>query len=64
MEIKTIIASEGMILTNGSAYGRRIALGSLDSAENWHEVPISEEETAEDTDYITALESLGVDFNA
>lgn len=44
MEIKTIIASEGMILTNGSAYGRRIALGSLDSAENWHEITIEEYE--------------------
>ena len=44
METKIITASEGMILTNGSAYGRRIALGSLDSAENWHEITIEEYE--------------------
>ncbi len=44
MEIKTITAPEGMILTNGSAYGYRIALGSLDSAENWYEIPIEEYE--------------------
>ena len=44
METKIITASEGMILTNGSAYGRRIALGSLDSAENWHEITVEEYE--------------------
>ena len=42
MELKTISASEGMILTNGEAYGKSITLGSNDSQENWHE--ITEEE--------------------
>lgn len=35
-------ASEGMILTNGKIYARRIELGDWDSAENYREVPISE----------------------
>lgn len=47
MEIKevkqTIIeASEGHILTNGHSYGKVVALGSTDSADNWYE--ITEEE--------------------
>ena len=47
MEIKevkqTIIeASEGHILTNGNSYGKVVALGSTDSADNWHEITIEE----------------------
>lgn len=44
MEISTIRleADEGMILTNGQAYGREIYLGCNDVPENWHE--ITEEE--------------------
>lgn len=37
-------ASEGKILTNGSAYGKTVYLGCTDKEENWHE--ISEEEYA------------------
>ena len=37
-----LIASEGMILTNGEAFGKEVYLGTGDSAENWHE--ITEEE--------------------
>lgn len=35
-------ADEGKVLTNGEVYGRIIALGSGDSADNYHE--ITEEE--------------------
>lgn len=44
MSRKIITASEGMILTNGTLYGRRIALGDWDSAENYHEITIEEYE--------------------
>ena len=37
-----MVATEGMIYTNGETYGREIFLGSGDSADNWWE--ITEEE--------------------
>lgn len=42
MELNKIIAKEGMILTNGEAYGKSISLGVNDSIDNWWE--ITEEE--------------------
>ena len=42
IELKKLIASEGMILTNGTAYGREAYLGCNDSTFNWWE--ITEEE--------------------
>ncbi len=38
MELKVLTASEGMVLTNGEAYGKAITLGKNDSAENWREI--------------------------
>ena len=40
--ITIIKADEGMILTNGNAYGATVALGALDSPENWHEITLEE----------------------
>ena len=39
-----LVASDGMTLTNGEAYGKEIYLGINDSADNWHE--ITDEEAA------------------
>ena len=44
IELKKLIASEGTILTNGSAYGTEIYLGKNDSADNWHEILLDEYE--------------------
>ena len=33
-----IVATDGMILTNGETYGRIVYLGSGDKVENWHEI--------------------------
>lgn len=49
MEIKeikqTLIeASEGKILTNGTSYGKVVALGVGDKAENWYEIDLEEYE--------------------
>ena len=44
IELKKLIASEGTILTDGSAYGTEIYLGKNDSAENWHEISLEEYE--------------------
>ena len=44
MELRVITASEGMVLTNGEAYGKSICLGKNDSPENWREITIKEYE--------------------
>jgi hypothetical protein len=42
IEIRKLLASDGMVLTNGEAYGKEIYLGKFDKEENWSE--ITEEE--------------------
>ncbi len=42
MELKTITAGEGVILTNGEAFGKSITLGKNDSVENWYEITENE----------------------
>lgn len=44
MARQTLTSSEGMILTNGEAYGVRVDSAEWDSAENWQEIPLSEYE--------------------
>ena len=44
MERIKLIAKEGMILTNGEAYGTTVYLGVNDNRENWHEITLSEYE--------------------
>lgn len=42
IELVKLVAAEGMILTNGEAFGKEVYLGKNDKPENWHE--ITEEE--------------------
>lgn len=44
MDRVVLIASEGMILTNGTTYAKEIALGDWDKAENYREIPTAEYE--------------------
>jgi hypothetical protein len=44
MELKVLTASEGMVLTNGEAYGKSITLGKNDKPENWREITKEEYE--------------------
>ena len=44
IENKKLIASDGMTLTNGEAFGKEIFLGINDSADNWHEISDKEAE--------------------
>jgi hypothetical protein len=44
IELKKMMASDGMVLTNGEAYGKEVYLGKNDSAENWHEITDAEYE--------------------
>lgn len=73
---KTIVADNGMKLTNGETFGSIVYLGNGDSIDNWHEITEEEAERlqseatesptdneATETDYISALEDLGVNFN-
>ena len=38
IELIKLVASEGMTLTNGEAYGKEVYLGKNDKAENWYEI--------------------------
>lgn len=69
-----LIAREGYVYTNGETFSNVIRLGINDSADNWHEITEEEAERlqntetppdteATETDYINALEELGVNFN-
>jgi hypothetical protein len=45
IELQQLIADEGMVLTNGTAYssvGGSVYLGVNDKAENWHEITEAE----------------------
>ena len=43
-ETNVLIAGEGMIYANGSAYGYRVELGTGDSTDNWYQIPIEDYE--------------------
>lgn len=42
INITVLEASEGMILTNGETYSKKVFLGKLDDASNWNEIPENE----------------------
>ncbi len=45
VELTKLIPSEGMVLTNGEAYGKTaVYLGANDSPDNWHEITMEEYE--------------------
>ena len=44
IELIKLTASEGMVLTNGGAYGKEIYLGCNDSPDNWNEITDAEYE--------------------
>ena len=50
VELTKLIATEGMTLTNGEAYGKTIYLGCNDKAENWYEITDEEAEKLEETE--------------
>ena len=44
IELIKLTATDGMVLTNGEAYGKEIYLGCNDKPENWHEITEAEYE--------------------
>lgn len=65
-----LVATEGMIYTNGESFGRTVFLGTGDSPDNWLEITEadyearmeseSEEDSATEADYQAALREMGV----
>lgn len=48
IQITILESSEGMTLTNGETYSKKVYLGINDSPDNWHEIP--DEEVPEEGD--------------
>lgn len=48
-----LIVDEGMMLSNGSTFGKIVRLGKADSADNWHEIT-----EAEAQDKMDAMEEI------
>ena len=42
VEYIKLVATNGMILTNGKIYCREVYIGKNDSADNWREITIKE----------------------
>ena len=51
MDNKHLIASAGMMLTNGDIYVTEVWLGDWDSPDNWREVTEEEALTASELDH-------------
>lgn len=67
--MEKLIASEGMTLTNGEAFGKTVYLASGASSAEWREVTDAEaaqmmrdKEEAQAADYESALADMGVTF--
>ena len=71
MERIKMVATDGMVLTNGEIYGKEVFVGTGDSVDNWHEITeaeyesrmeanLAEGDTATDADYQAALREMGV----
>lgn len=67
MERKILYAPEGMILTDGSIYGKVIYLAEGADESAYHTITqeeyeaIANDEEAEEADYVEALERFGVE---
>lgn len=58
VQLRKLVADDGMTLTNGDSYGKTIYLGVNDSPENWHEITEAEADAAQ-----AAAEDAGGDGN-
>jgi len=58
VQLRKLVADDGMTLTNGDSYGKTIYLGVNDSPENWHEITDAEADAAQ-----AAAEEAGGDGN-
>ena len=58
VQLRKLVADDGMTLTDGDSYGKTIYLGVNDSPENWHEITDAEADAAQ-----AAAEEAGGDEN-
>ena len=47
VQLRKLVADDGMTLTDGDSYGKTIYLGVNDSPENWHEITDAEADAAQ-----------------
>ena len=45
IQLRKLIAADGMVLTNGDIYGKEVYLGVNDTTDNWREITEAEYET-------------------
>ena len=55
IQLIKLTAADGMVLTDGTSYGKEVYLGANDSAERWSEIPESEVPTDTDADTDTEV---------
>jgi hypothetical protein len=60
----TIKADEGMVLTDGNAFGTTVYLGKYDSADNWHEITEAEAERLQSIETPTEGEVTEADLKS
>ena len=58
VQLRKLVADDGMTLTDGDSYGKTSYLGVNDSPENWHEITDAEADAAQ-----AAAEEAGGDGN-
>jgi hypothetical protein len=50
IQLITLTADEGKVLTNGEIYSTQVYLGIYDSPENWHEISADEVPSEEENE--------------
>lgn len=58
MDNRHLIASEGMLLTNGDIYASEVWLGDGDSADNWREVTKEEYQALQEAQLLNEPEIM------
>ena len=61
MERKLLIASEGMVWTNGEAFGKKVWVSINDTIFNWREVTEEEAEILQKE--LEAKERVNIEYN-
>ena len=61
---KTIQADNGMVLTNGEAFGSVVYLGNGDSIDNWHEITEEEAERLQSEEVQAETEEITIEQKA